>query len=198
MRLAQAMKARRSDSWLGWSIHSNVEHDGQHRRQAVGGADASGAAEVLVEQADVGDEPHRHVAVHGGLEFDEQVEVEPAVSPAHPPDDVVLALPQVAAALTRSLSQKERGILCFAALFRLAVGDALQGGEVDLPHPGLVDVAAQQVGHHLGVPNTQNAELLVGGVVGGHGVQFSRWRPLGAILTVRQDNGARVALICDG
>ena len=49
----------------------------------------------MVQQAEVGHDAQRHLGVDAGLEFEQDVEVEPAVFEPHAPDDVVLAAAQV-------------------------------------------------------------------------------------------------------
>src|SRR6185295_11894190 len=57
------------------------------------------ADDLLQQQADVGQQPHSHETVGGGLKLQQQVEIDPAFSvPPQPqtPDEIAVALAQVA------------------------------------------------------------------------------------------------------
>ena len=77
-----------------------VEHHRKDGGEPVARLQLLLADDLLEQEADVGQHPHRHEGVGGGLELQQQVEVEPAfvlAPPAHSPDEVALALPQVVA-----------------------------------------------------------------------------------------------------
>jgi hypothetical protein len=63
----------------------------------IGLPPTSGADQILVEQSDVGLDAHRHPGVDPGLEFEQQIDIKPARSPAHPPNEVVSAVARVIA-----------------------------------------------------------------------------------------------------
>lgn len=74
--------------------------------EATAGRDLSSGGKVLIQQPDVGQQPHRQQAVDGGLELQQQIDVEPTLTPAQAPDDVVCALAQVVAdAISRTRSR---------------------------------------------------------------------------------------------
>ncbi|MBK1726847.1 hypothetical protein CKO13_07405, partial [Halorhodospira neutriphila] len=106
-----------------------VEHHGQHRRQSPLVGELALRDEILIEQADVGHHAHRHEAVDPALELEQQVDVEPVLAPAHPPDHVVVA----------------------PAIVLGGVGAVLllQGGEVELADPVFADVVDEQLPDHL-------------------------------------------------
>jgi hypothetical protein len=98
--------------------------------------------QVLIEQAHIDHQAKGHERVHGRLELQEQVHVQPALfSAAYPPEHV--ALP--AAHAGRDEARR----------------NSLQGGEVELADPFLVDEAADQVRHHFGM----REQRLVAGIV---------------------------------
>ena len=115
----------------------------------------------LVQQPDVDQDPHRHVRVHSGLEFQQQVEIEPVWPPAHAPDEIIVPAAQV--------------------VTDVAVTDPFKGAPVDVADPRLVDKAAEQVFDHPGV----RKEQLVAGVVF-HGHEYSAEADHGARCSVRR------------
>ena len=123
-----------------------VEDDGQHRWQRVSRFDLLAADQVLIEQADVDQHPHRHEGIDGALELDEDVEVEPVLAGPDPPDHVVTALAQV--------------------VRDIAGGDLFQGGVIQPVQPGIGDEAQHQIPHHLGGGEEQ---FVASVVVLGHG-----------------------------
>ena len=56
---------------------ADVEHDGQHRREAVGGAEPPAAPVLHVEVVHVVADAQRHQIVHGGLELQHHHQVQP-------------------------------------------------------------------------------------------------------------------------
>ncbi len=108
-----------------------VQHHRQHRRQAGAHGKLPGVNQILVEQAEVIEHPYRHVGIDAGLEFQQQIHVEPIRSPAQPPDHIV-------AALSQPVVDKMGGVF-------------FQGGEIKIGHPVLANEAAQQIRHHFGM-----------------------------------------------
>ncbi len=102
--------------------------------------------QILVEQVDVIEQPRCHEGMHAGLEFEQDVDIEPVRSPAQPPDDVT-------AAFIEPVVDKFGGIF-------------FQGAEIDLADPVLADEADQQVANHFGM----GKQPFVAMIVVGHGV----------------------------
>ena len=71
-----------------------IEDDGQHQRQAAAAPELPAPDQVLVEQIEISGQPGGHEGMDAGLEFEQDVDVEPVRPPAQPPDDIVAALPQ--------------------------------------------------------------------------------------------------------
>ncbi len=122
-----------------------VEDHRQDRRQPVPAADLPGADQVLVEQADIGHDPYRHPVIDTGLEFQQEIDVEPVPAPAHPPDHVVLPAAQI--------------------VTDIAAIDFFQGGKVQVIDPLFPDKSLEEILHHPGM----GEEKLVGVVMFGHG-----------------------------
>ena len=53
------------------------------------------ANQVLIQQTGVAENPHRHEAIHGGLEFQQQIHIQPVIPKPHPPDDSVVAVARI-------------------------------------------------------------------------------------------------------
>ena len=124
------------DQWLqglggGPGFGSIVEHHREDRRQASGDTQLLGANEVLIQQTDIGLDAHGHPAVDAGLEFQQQIDVEPVLAPTHAPDDVVGAVAQVVA--------------------DIAAAGAFECTEIELLYPSAGHEAVQQVPDHGGV-----------------------------------------------
>ena len=100
-----------------------------------------------------------HLRVHRGLEFQQQVEIEPVWPPTHAPDEIIVPAAQV--------------------VTDVAVTDPFKGAPVDVADPRLVDKAAEQVFDHPGV----RKEQLVAGVVF-HGHEYSAEEDRGARRSV--------------
>ncbi|AHK80611.1 hypothetical protein M911_04790 [Ectothiorhodospira haloalkaliphila] len=83
------------------------------------------------------------------MKFQQQVHIEPVLSPADAPDDVILAITQFVG--------------------HIGAADFLQAGEIELFHPGFLDETGQQVANHAWV----RKEQLVAVVVMGHGDRWS-------------------------
>ena len=134
----------------GPGIAAIVEDDGQDRRQRFARANGTGLAQVFIEQAHIGEQTHGHVRIDAGLEFQQQIDIEPVFAPfldqAQTPEDIVLAFAQVVA--------------------NADLAHSFQGVEIQRLRPILVDEAANQVGDQLAVREQQ----FVGGVVFGHEV----------------------------
>ena len=99
------------------------------------------ANQVLIQQPGVAENPHRHEPIHGGLEFQQQIHIQPMILKPDSPDDIVMTVTQV-------------------------IGDVagvhfLQRREVQRLDPGLRHETLQQVFDHLGVGEQQ----FVAGVV---------------------------------
>ena len=60
-------------------------------------ADLTGADQILVEQTEIGHDPHGHPVIDRGLEFQEEVDIEPILAPAQLPDDVIGPVPEIVA-----------------------------------------------------------------------------------------------------
>jgi hypothetical protein len=86
--------------------------------------------------------PNGHEGIDRGLELQKEIHVEPAVfSPAQTPDEIAFPGLQAVA--------DEAGI------------DLLEGGEVKIADPVLVNEAAQEIGHHLGMREEQLVGMIV-------------------------------------
>ncbi len=77
-----------------------VQHQRQHRRQALFGGQSLGADQILVQHAHIHHDAHGHERVNAGLEFQQQIHIKPFLAPTHPPDDIVLAFAQVVGDIT--------------------------------------------------------------------------------------------------
>ena len=141
-----------------------VEDHRQDRRQRAVLAQHAVGDQALKGHRGVGEHAHGHRRVDGGLELEEQHEVQPVlVAEADAPDEVGVALPQVFA--------DEGG------------GQGGQGVEVERVAPAACGEAVEQVADHARARKKQ----LVGGVV--HGC--SRRRPASRVRGVRGVRGPR-------
>ena len=95
----------------------------------------------LVQEPDIHLEAHRHIPVHGGLEFQEEIDVKPVRAPAHAPDEIVLTVVQIIA--------------------DVALADAFQGRKVNFLHPGFLDKPPEQVFHHTGMREQELVAVVV-------------------------------------
>lgn len=66
-----------------------VQHHRQDRGQFTVGGEGLLAYQILIQQAQIAHDADSHVLVDVRLELQQQVDVEPIVSPAYPPDDVI-------------------------------------------------------------------------------------------------------------
>src|SRR5215218_3482087 len=119
-----------------------IENNGQNRRQPAGRGAHTLPEKVLVEEAHIRQDPHRHRRVDRGLELQQQVDIDPALlTPAEAPDHVALPLAEVVA--------------------DIAVPDPLQRGEVSLLHPLLADEALDQVRDEESMREQQLVSMVV-------------------------------------
>ena len=130
--------------WLG----AVVKHDREHRWERIIRPDLFRPMQVLVEEADVGEEPNGHEAVDGGLKLHQDVDVEPArlsvLNDPQTPDDIVDALTEV--------------------LADADLTHTLQDVEIQPLRPLLAHEAAEQIRNHLAMEEQQ----LVGRIVRRH------------------------------
>ena len=102
------------------------------------------ADQLLIQQGRIREHPHRHRAVHGGLELQVQHQVQPPlVVEAHAPHQVAVALPQVVA----DIAGRQRS----------------EGGEVEGAAPVAGGEAVQQVLDHA----WPGEQLFVRGIIHG-------------------------------
>ncbi len=82
----------------------------------------------MVKQSNVNQQTHRHEQIDIRLEFQQEVDIQPAVAPAHSPDHIIGAGPQIVADIAARL------------LF--------QRGEIQLHNPVFFDEAVEQIRNH--------------------------------------------------
>ena len=81
------------------------------------------ALQILVEESGVSKHAHTHEQIDGGLELEQNVNIQPLVGESHFPDDVVVSLPKIVGDIA--------GIVLF------------KGIEVELIHPTFAHKAGQ-------------------------------------------------------
>lgn len=144
-----------------------VKDDAQYRRQPAFGGEIAGSNQVLVQQAQVDQYADCHVAVHRRLKFDQEVDIEPVLSPADLPNHIIFAFPEVVG--------------------DIGAADIFEAVEIQMSDPVFVNEAAEQVRHHFRLVKQQLVALIMI-----HGHSLSHWQD---VLRSLQTGGALLGCI---